>query len=757
MEEQADNTSGNVLVICRFRPLNPKELEMSETLCMEITPDSKNLKILSQYEYGDPLKFGFDYIFGPDSKQSDVYSVSARPIVEAVMQGFNGTVFAYGQTSSGKTFTMTGPDVEDVQSMGIIPRMVSTVFNEIADSDPLIEYTVKVSYCEIYMEKIRDLLDVTKENLKVHEDRTRGVFIAELTEQYVANDYEVYNIMKFGMENRNVGATNMNAVSSRSHALFLITISQTNKRDYIAKTGKLYLIDLAGSEKVGKTNVVGKRLEEAKNINKSLTMLGLVIYSLTDGKSTHIPYRDSKLTRVLQDSLGGNSKTALIITCSPSSYNEAETISTLRFGMRAKAIKNTPKINREYSVAELKLMLAKCREEVVKRDKRIKTLEEALFKLGARVPAQETLLEPNGDNEDYEQEQGQEEVKNVDNIEIIAELEDTRTKLQEEVRISSKLRVELALRFDELNHQKAAADVSSRKLAASKERLMELEKICNEKENLVEKLSITKESLEKEVHIVNTKLIDLERELSEKNAELQRRVKYSDSGKSKRSAVEEMGELLKKERDINAAAQREIAQLRQNLSDILNKKCPESKVQEIMRDEISRKERDKWVEEKKSLIKELQIRVDRIVELEMTLDDSKESYSNLESCMSQGERALKRKTDTLERNLEQLTLMYHQLITQKSQVQVEKKLADKKLLRVTDKVKEIEDEAGRFKTLYEQYKDKLDVCEEELRKAIASRERRMTAQSGNIMKTIQGGRNHGRVHSVLGNSYSHEE
>ena len=129
---------------------------------------------------------------------------------------------------------------------------------------------------------------------------------------------------------------------------------------------------------------------------------------------------------------------------------------------------------------------------------------------------------PTRDNEDYEQEQGQEEVKNVDNIEIIAELEDTRTKLQEEVRISSKLRVELALRLDELNHQKAAADVSSRKLAASKGKLMELEKICNEKENLVEKLSITKESLEKEVHIVNTKLIGLERELSEKNAELQR-------------------------------------------------------------------------------------------------------------------------------------------------------------------------------------------------------------------------------------------
>ena len=421
-KEEIKDSGGNVRVICRYRPLNEKELQMSDPIMLNISPDNKTITIISQYEsVGEPLKFSFDYIFGPSAMQKEVYEVAAKPIVEAVMQGFNGTVFAYGQTSSGKTFTMTGPDLEDPDLMGIIPRMVSTVFETISNSEAFIEYAVKVSYCEIYLEKIKDLLDTTKTNLKIHEDKTRGIYIAEVTEKYVASDYEVYEIMKTGLENRNVGSTNMNAVSSRSHSIFIITVTQTNNLDYIAKTGKLYLVDLAGSEKVGKTGAAGKRLEEAKNINKSLTMLGLVIYSLTDGKSSHIPYRDSKLTRMLQDSLGGNSKTSLIITCSPSPYNEPESISTLRFGMRAKAIKNTPKINREFTVAELKLMLAKCREEIAKKDKRINVLEATLEEIGGKVPVFK------------DDEESDILVKIEDYDEVIAETEDIRTKFAEKV------------------------------------------------------------------------------------------------------------------------------------------------------------------------------------------------------------------------------------------------------------------------------------------------------------------------------------
>ena len=170
----------------------------------------------------------------------------------------------------------------------------------------------------------------------------------------------------------------MNSQSSRSHSIFIMTVTQRNNTDFSTKTGKLYLVDLAGSEKIGKTGAVGQTLNEAKGINKSLTSLGIVINTLTDGKSQHIPYRDSKLTRVLQESLGGNSKTCLIITCSPSIFNEAETISTLRFGKRAKEIKNKPKINKEVSLSEYKLLLDKMEKSLEDREKRILHLEKAL-------------------------------------------------------------------------------------------------------------------------------------------------------------------------------------------------------------------------------------------------------------------------------------------------------------------------------------------------------------------------------------------
>lgn len=225
---------------------------------------------------------------------------------------------------------------------------------------------------EIYMERIRDLLDPKKINLQVHEDKEKGVFIGDVTETYVTEAYEVYQIMQLGNENRAIGVTDMNKQSSRSHSCFILTITQNNAATFQCKTGKLYLVDLAGSEKISKTHATGQTLDEAKKINKSLSALGMVINSLTDGKSKHIPYRDSKLTRILQESLGGNSKTCLIITCSPSSYNEAETISTLRFGQRAKKIQNKPKINKEMSIAELKMLLEEAENAIERKDRRIK-------------------------------------------------------------------------------------------------------------------------------------------------------------------------------------------------------------------------------------------------------------------------------------------------------------------------------------------------------------------------------------------------
>jgi kinesin family protein 5 len=249
------------------------------------------------------------------------------------MEGYNGTIFAYGQTGAGKSYTMMG-DVENEELKGLTPRIVQNLFDNICNSSADLEFTVKVSFMEIYMERVKDLLNPQNDNLPVHEDKSKGVYVKGLLEVFVGSIGEVFEAMRRGLSSRASSSTNMNAESSRSHSIFVIHVTQKNTSTGSSKTGRLSMVDLAGSEKVGKTGATGQTLEEAKKINKSLSALGNVINSLTDGKSSHIPYRDSKLTRILQESLGGNSRTTLIINCSPSSCNDAETISTLRFGMR---------------------------------------------------------------------------------------------------------------------------------------------------------------------------------------------------------------------------------------------------------------------------------------------------------------------------------------------------------------------------------------------------------------------------------------
>jgi kinesin family protein 5 len=338
--------------------------------------------------------FTFDRVFDMQSKQKDIFEFSIKPTVDDILNGYNGTVFAYGQTGAGKSFTMMGAgDIENEETRGIIPRIVAQIFESILASPSNIEYTVRVSYMEIYMERIRDLLNPINDNLPVHEEKNRGVYVKGLLEVYVSSVEEVYEVMRRGGSARAVAATNMNQESSRSHSIFVITINQKNVETGSLKTGSLYLVDLAGSEKVGKTGASGQTLEEAKKINKSLSALGMVINSLTDGKSTHVPYRDSKLTRILQESLGGNSRTTLIINCSPSSYNDDETLSTLRFGMRAKSIKNKAKINAELSPAELKALLGKAQKQNITYTEYIASVEGELtiWRGGETVPKEKWI------------------------------------------------------------------------------------------------------------------------------------------------------------------------------------------------------------------------------------------------------------------------------------------------------------------------------------------------------------------------------
>uniref|UniRef100_A0A3B3TU54 Kinesin-like protein n=1 Tax=Poecilia latipinna TaxID=48699 RepID=A0A3B3TU54_9TELE len=351
----ADPGECSIKVVCRFRPLNSAEVARGDKYIPKFIGDDC-VQIA-----GKP--YHFDRVFQSNTTQVQFYNAVALKIVKDVLEGYNGTIFAYGQTSSGKTHTMEGK-LHDPEMMGIIPRIVQDIFNYIYSMDENSEFHIKVSYFEIYLDKIRDLLDVTKTNLSVHEDKNRVPFVKGCTERFVCSPEEVMDAIDEGKNNRHVAVTNMNEHSSRSHSIFLINIKQENTQTEQKLTGKLYLVDLAGSEKVGKTGAEGTVLDEAKMINKSLSSLGNVISALAEGSVRHyVPYRDSKMTRILQDSLGGNCRTTMVICCSPSAFNDAETRSTLLFGQRAKTIKNTVSLNVELTAEQWKKKWEKEKEK----------------------------------------------------------------------------------------------------------------------------------------------------------------------------------------------------------------------------------------------------------------------------------------------------------------------------------------------------------------------------------------------------------
>uniref|UniRef100_A0A673HDK1 Kinesin-like protein n=1 Tax=Sinocyclocheilus rhinocerous TaxID=307959 RepID=A0A673HDK1_9TELE len=378
-----------VKVVVRCRPLNRKEESMGYEHIVQMDVKLGQVALRNpKAGPGELLKtFTFDAVYDACSKQSDLYDETVRPLIDSVLRGFNGTIFAYGQTGTGKTYTMQGQWL-DAERRGIIPNSFEHIFTHISRSQNQ-QYLVRASYLEIYQEEVRDLL--TKDHskkLELKESADSGVYIKDLSSFVTKNVKEIEHVMNVGNQTRSVGFTNMNEHSSRSHAIFIITVECSqlgpDGQNHI-RVGKLNLVDLAGSERQTKTGVQGERLKEATKINLSLSALGNVISALVDGRSSHVPYRDSKLTRLLQDSLGGNAKTIMVATLGPAFYNYEETLTTLRYANRAKNIKNKPRVNedpkdallREFQeeIARLKAQLDK-RGMLTKRKRRSRSLRK---------------------------------------------------------------------------------------------------------------------------------------------------------------------------------------------------------------------------------------------------------------------------------------------------------------------------------------------------------------------------------------------
>ncbi|KAG2624273.1 hypothetical protein PVAP13_3KG119900 [Panicum virgatum] len=431
----------NVQVILRCRPLSDEETKSNTPVvisCNERRREVAATQIIANKQID--RTFVFDKVFGPSSRQKDLFEQSISPIVNEVLEGYNCTIFAYGQTGTGKTYTMEGGGTRKVKNgelptdAGVIPRAVRQIF-DILEAQ-CAEYSMKVTFLELYNEEITDLLapeepkfpvpeDKTKKPIALMEDGKGFVFVRGLEEEIVYSAGEIYKILDMGSAKRRTAETLLNKQSSRSHSIFSITIhikELTHEGEEMIKIGKLNLVDLAGSENISRSGARDGRAREAGEINKSLLTLGRVINALVE-HSGHVPYRDSKLTRLLRDSLGGKTKTCIIATISPSVYCLEETLSTLDYAHRAKNIKNKPEVNQRmmksamikdlyYEIDRLKQEVFAAREKngiYIPRERYLqeeaekKAMTEKIERLGADLEARDKQLVELKDLYDAEQ------------------------------------------------------------------------------------------------------------------------------------------------------------------------------------------------------------------------------------------------------------------------------------------------------------------------------------------------------------------
>lgn len=487
-EKDVEKMSDDVQIFVRFRPFNAREQKLSSkqhashpkktyaflhsTKSIRVMkPETKSLK--AQHRKTLQVRdFTFDHIFDQDTTQSQLYSQVVSPMVTELFKGYNCTVMSYGQTGSGKTYTMMG----DHNAQGIIPRMTKEIFQRASEQEEKTMFHMQCSYVQIYLNQVQDLLNPKFTNLKLREitlhsgSKKPVVYIENCTVCTLRTYKEVDKVLRKGNLNRTTASTNMNHQSSRSHSIFIFSIIQTDIQTQTRRNSKLFLVDLAGSELVSRSKVQGKELKEAQHVNKSLSALSNVIRALTERRA-HVPYRDSKLTRLLTDSLGGNSKTALILSVSPSVDSLVETYNTLLFGQRVKRIENIAQVNQDLSIPMYK--------------KLVKTLKAKISILNEHVH------QTNADNQAL-----QEELQHLKDK--FAQYDDQDLVVSESDETFSPTDVEVV--YNEHSLLQEQLEKREEKALASEEAVMKKESELNER---LEQVNETENELQRVLHVLH--------------------------------------------------------------------------------------------------------------------------------------------------------------------------------------------------------------------------------------------------------------
>ncbi|CAK8537118.1 unnamed protein product [Lathyrus sativus] len=508
---EVQEAKGNIRVFCRCRPLN--KVEMSAGCTTVVDFDAAKDGCLGILTTGSSAKktFRFDRVYTPKADQVDVFA-DASSMVISVLDGYNVCIFAYGQTGTGKTFTMEGIE----ENRGVNYRTLEHLFRVCKERSETFSYDIAVSVLEVYNEQIRDLLATgpASKRLEIKQSAEGYHHVPGVVEAKVDNICDVWNVLQTGSNARAVGSNNVNEHSSRSHCMLCIMVKAKNLMNGECTKSKLWLVDLAGSERLAKTDVQGERLKEAQNINRSLSALGDVISSLA-AKSSHIPYRNSKLTHLLQDSLGGDSKTLMFVQISPSDQDVGETLSSLNFATRVRGVELGP-VKKQIDTSELqktKALLDKARSECRSKDESMKKLEESLQTIESKAKGkdsihrslQEKIKELEGQIELKTSMQNQSEKQISQLCEKLKGKEETCCTLQHKVKELEK-KIKEQLQTETANFQQKVWDLekklkdqfqgSESESSFLKDKIMELERKLKEEQNSASMLKQQMKELE---------------------------------------------------------------------------------------------------------------------------------------------------------------------------------------------------------------------------------------------------------------------